>query len=1063
MATYVAAVRKALADSQQDLIDHKEHCSADAARLAVVGRALGHQVRIKRNNAQYGIYTVSEIRQESPDTVVRMGEAGRQRLNITGDFNATLDSLVPHPSFSDAEAETNSEFIERLEDDGAHTGLIVIAPHGGDIERHTDQQAERVASRLGAKSVSSWRCKGWKRGGGAFDRWHITSTEIHEASFPRLNSVIFRGFTHAVAFHGADAPEILIGGAAPGPLKEEIKTAINAAIAGSGIPVRIASPAEGFGGDSPRNIVNRLTANGANGIQIEQSLAARTDHWQDIADAVANVYAAKVGYLHPDPARSAAHRNMFAHLSGPFAAGAVETPLVIDTAGEARVDWRARLPLLLVSPRAAVGAETLDCTVRITQSSGETVEPVVVRFAPYTEPGASVLVYRPGAMSMERDLATPFQVRLEAGPGGDAARLRDRFELRVVEGNLARLLYVIGSEKMRLRRQAGELYAMRRIDESRDDALDSLGAELGVPRFDTRLTWDGTLRTPTIVRQREADAPFRARLSIYRPFLRASRRAVENALNGPGIGDNAGLPSRIGVRHRLAIAEPDSELLAAIRLVSAPDDAPRTAFLAHLRQAVLLEPGVEVPATRLLPSAVRAEENALRARLALTFDFPANAHIAPVLAHALDRVGECRRALGITRRWRVLRTQEDNGGSRYELGLGVDVEQLPPAELDVLVANHVSGSVVADTPAAIRALLAQMQPRAANEDTHGRWLLAPCGLSTVHPLDASKTYVSHLALHGLIIGKNAAAATDTLFLDARLNAPFDSGPDARLVLALADADTARAAAGIAPWTLLTGVQERAAWALAVPPADALVQSMEDARILMDRDATAVNRATSALQSLPSELTATLQLDAALAALLVTHDASAAQSLLTSIIAFQNAGFLSVLPLFTSDNRVLLVVAVTTLPGSATLLTGRSKNSFRWYLLPIDGEHGALERGIGSRNAWSPGSGVAAVVAVVAGKRGSTDPRERVEPLELRVSLPDGALVNLEQYEFLMNVLDRVRPLGVIVGTRGIRGRIDADGNGAAERLSPTLSRTFRPYQQARRTGASGRSTGGSDG
>ena len=105
--------------------------------------------------------------------------------------------------------------------------------------------------------------------------------------------------------------------------------------------------------------------------------------------------------------------------------------------------------------------------------------------------------------------------------------MRDCFELRVVEGNLARLLYVIGSEKMRLRRQASELYAMRRIVEARDDALDSLGAELAVPRLDARLTWDGTLRTPTIVRQREADAPFRARLSIYRPFLRASRRAVE--------------------------------------------------------------------------------------------------------------------------------------------------------------------------------------------------------------------------------------------------------------------------------------------------------------------------------------------------------------------------------------------------------------------------------------------------------------------------------------------------------------------------------------------------------
>ena len=70
-----------------------------------------------------------------------------------------------------------------------------------------------------------------------FDRWHITSTDIHEASFPHLNSVISRGFTHAVAFHGFNDPEvradILIGGAASASLKQEIKTAIKGAIAGS--------------------------------------------------------------------------------------------------------------------------------------------------------------------------------------------------------------------------------------------------------------------------------------------------------------------------------------------------------------------------------------------------------------------------------------------------------------------------------------------------------------------------------------------------------------------------------------------------------------------------------------------------------------------------------------------------------------------------------------------------------------------------------------------------------------------------------------------------------------
>jgi len=219
MASYHASVKKALTASQHDLTDHKEHCSADPEKLATVGRAVGHQLRIKRNDSQFALYTVSQVRHETPGDIVRMSDSGRKRLGTSGEFAATLGSRVPHPTFNDAEAEANSEFVERLDDDGVHTGLIVIAPHGGDIERHTDQQAERVASRLKTKAVSSWRCKGFKEGGGASDRWHITSTDIHEASFPRLNSVIARGFTYAVAFHGFDAPEtgahVLIGGGRP--------------------------------------------------------------------------------------------------------------------------------------------------------------------------------------------------------------------------------------------------------------------------------------------------------------------------------------------------------------------------------------------------------------------------------------------------------------------------------------------------------------------------------------------------------------------------------------------------------------------------------------------------------------------------------------------------------------------------------------------------------------------------------------------------------------------------------------------------------------------------------
>jgi phage replication-related protein YjqB (UPF0714/DUF867 family) len=289
MATYDASIRRARR-SQDDLKEDGEHCSADPERLASIGRARGQQVRIRRDEREYALYTVSELRPEHPDARVRMGPAGRARLDAEGEFAAVVDSRVPHPTKSEADAEAEAELVERLRDDGRQTRLIAIAPHGGAIEPFTDEQAERVRSRLGAGAASAWRCKGWGGARGAHERWHITSTDIDEASFPRLRSVISRGFTHAVAFHGLLDEEILIGGRGPTALKREIGSEIERATAGSGIPVRIAKRGDPSNGNHRRNIVNRLTADGESGIQIEQGPQARCHHWRAIADAVAEVY-----------------------------------------------------------------------------------------------------------------------------------------------------------------------------------------------------------------------------------------------------------------------------------------------------------------------------------------------------------------------------------------------------------------------------------------------------------------------------------------------------------------------------------------------------------------------------------------------------------------------------------------------------------------------------------------------------------------------------------------------------------------------------------------------------
>jgi phage replication-related protein YjqB (UPF0714/DUF867 family) len=136
--------------------------------------------------------------------------------------------------------------------------------------------------------------QGLEGGRGAHERWHITSTDIHPTSFPKLGRVISRDLGYAVAFHGFGREGILVGGAAANSLKREVTDAIGRAVAGSGIAMSIAQPGDELGGSIPRNIVNRPTAGGTSGIQIEQGSAAREGYWQAIANPVADVYGPKL-------------------------------------------------------------------------------------------------------------------------------------------------------------------------------------------------------------------------------------------------------------------------------------------------------------------------------------------------------------------------------------------------------------------------------------------------------------------------------------------------------------------------------------------------------------------------------------------------------------------------------------------------------------------------------------------------------------------------------------------------------------------------------------------------
>lgn len=182
-----------------------------------------------------------------------------------------------------AEAEDSSEFIENLADNGHNHRLVIIAPHGGNIEKYTDEQAEHIGRKLSSEYVSEWICNGFH----SERRWCIciTSTDICEESFPKLNTIIRRNFEYSVAFHGWDNDSVCIGGTIPKDARLQIKIAIEKTVRGHGIIVIDSNDESGvlcleeFNGNDPKNIVNHLSTKG---LQIEQSIHTRKCYGLDL-------------------------------------------------------------------------------------------------------------------------------------------------------------------------------------------------------------------------------------------------------------------------------------------------------------------------------------------------------------------------------------------------------------------------------------------------------------------------------------------------------------------------------------------------------------------------------------------------------------------------------------------------------------------------------------------------------------------------------------------------------------------------------------------------------------
>lgn len=454
--------------------------------------------------------------------------------------------------------------------------------------------------------------------------------------------------------------------------------------------------------------------------------------------------------LDPDIFRGGAYRNMVEHLSGPLTAGAEDNEVPVDGTGKAAV-WEARYPLLVAALQAPLDSVASVLTVTLPGPVDRTLE-----FAPYTEAGAFLPVYVP-PVDPDTHVARAFAVSLALVQGGTAVKAADvagLVELRLIEGLFGRVLFLLSSEKARVRREGRTIAAMRYVDRAQDDALDRTGAELGIPRF-----FGSHQAAGLTVLDREDDPGYRTRLGPYKPWLRSTRQRVLDTLNGPGkdTDPNAGALGDLGFPHRFTVEERDNPFAVAVMLVASGVDADRRAnFLTFVRNAHLIWPLSDSPSnkahsSRFLPPGRAADEADLRKGLRTLFTFTADAAatpaVAPMLAGALIRAARCRAALGIATPWNLTRAQKNDGGSRYELGLGVNVVPFTAAELKSMATALPNAQADPET----RALLDTMTPQPAAQDPNGAWLLEPCGLRTSFRIDPGTLYLSHLPIFGLTI------------------------------------------------------------------------------------------------------------------------------------------------------------------------------------------------------------------------------------------------------------------------------------------------------------------------
>lgn len=723
--------------------------------------------------------------------------------------------------------------------------------------------------------------------------------------------------------------------------------------------------------------------------------------------------------------------------AGPLTAAMRTETLEVSAVGEVTLPAGSYEPLLQIAPLVDLEDETWLIEV---EQTAPIADAVPLRFAPFSEKDGFLSYLCPpvGADSM---LAVAITLRLRVRRNGrllPASQTRRVLHIRYAEGRFAKLLAVTQTETLRARRLMREISARRTTRLAQGSALDRIGRELAVPRLNSKMSArkGNIVLTPSL----ETDTAYRRRLDIYRPFLMPTRVAVLDALNG----DDSPL-RRAGAPASFDVLEADNPFMVGFKVFGVGRTAAqgrdmRTAYLLHLRKTTLIDVAHSAPTARKLSSTHRRAENAMRVRLrdALAFETATTRNMAPWLASAFDRVVRVAKYIGVAPTLKIVRAQDDNGGSRFELGLAAEMHALSSSDVQNIRAKIVAAAP-SDDPS-VQGVIATLQ-KADLSAGDGNWFFNACGFRTVLPLKAGLLLLSHVSMGSLAISGEDGLERGA----ARLGAAFSAAildANAQLDVALANALTGGPIgwpAGVSDWTIVTPAQQNASL-LGIDFAD-LPRAEAFAAMGFGKLADYAAFAQS-LRAYPPHAVRVLKLGAGLVAILSSNSSSATDRLGLIADTFGAQGAASLALLKTAAGLVLVVSSIG-LPQLGTNIGPRRSSDFFWGTTTISGGETRI-RGQGTKTLIKAiGDGVYAATTLAYSRVGATD------PFEWRVTLPNDAMITLEQYEILMNMLGRMFPVGVEINTWDIRRRnVTLDGRTTTP-LSPRLSRSFRPFQRLR--------------